>query len=113
MRAHIILYGNRVSPPRLARERGSVKRRVQIARSALDADTLAATVRYAAHPDRRSCGERRDFVTISTDLGVEHPAFSVGTHFCQGSALALFLASDESRCIMGVSLPVDAGSLLK
>jgi hypothetical protein len=44
---------------------------VQIARTASDADTLATTIRYAAHPDRRSCGERQDFVTISTDLGVQ------------------------------------------
>jgi hypothetical protein len=44
---------------------------VQIARTASDADTLATTIRYAAHPDRRSCGERQDFVTISTDLDVQ------------------------------------------
>jgi NAD(P)-dependent dehydrogenase (short-subunit alcohol dehydrogenase family) len=29
------------------------------------------------------------------------------------SNAVLFLASDESRCISGVSLPVDAGALLK
>src|ERR1700730_9460302 len=50
---------------------GSVKRKVQIARTASDADTLATTIRHAAHPDRRSCGERQDFVTISTGLDVQ------------------------------------------
>jgi hypothetical protein len=46
---------------------------VQIARTASDADTLATTIRYAVHLDRRSCGERQDFVTISTD---PYPTFA-------------------------------------
>jgi hypothetical protein len=118
---------------------------VQIARTASDADTLATTIRYAAHPDRRSCGERQDFVTISTDLDGQdvhydpydavvnadpYPTFArlreeaplyqmmhtlpvPWVDPIDISNTVLFLAPDESRYIAGVSLPVDAGSLLK
>jgi hypothetical protein len=67
----MVLYDNRVSPSRVSARARFCKRKVQIARTASDADTLATTIRYAANPDRRSCGERQDFVTISTNLDVQ------------------------------------------
>jgi NAD(P)-dependent dehydrogenase (short-subunit alcohol dehydrogenase family) len=100
---------------------------VQIARTASDADTLATTIRYAVHLDRRSCGERQDFVTISTDpyptfarLREEAPLpqmmHTLPVPWADPidiSNAVLFVAPDESHYIAGVSLPVDAGSLLK
>jgi NAD(P)-dependent dehydrogenase (short-subunit alcohol dehydrogenase family) len=81
---------------------------VQIARTASDADTLATTIRYAVHLDRRSCGERQDFVTI-----MMHTLQVPWADPIDLSNAVLFDAPDESRYIAGVSLPVDAGSLLK
>jgi len=57
MLARMVLYGNRVNRSRAAGARGPIEQKVQIARIASDADTLAASTRYAAHPGREVVAE--------------------------------------------------------
>jgi hypothetical protein len=83
----MVLYENRVNRHVRAGDHGPFKRKVQIARTAVDAEILTASTPADGYPMFRRLRE---------EAGIEAT-----------------MTADESRYVTGFSLPVDAGSMLK